>query len=349
MARIAAGWVVLMGVLFATSAQAQTSPRSHGLLFHGHMNASGIHEREAPDADGGIGVGIGVGYNFPRRVGLFFHGDYAEIEDSPGTRRLEHFDMGVRFTFRGPEARWRPSLEASTGVRVSTRRGAEPSVSGPASEEEELSGSLFSIGGGVAYHFNPSLALDLRLRLGAGTFDRLSVNGQEIELEREERVRATSTRMNIGVAWYPFVRPPRPVAEEAPPPKAPVVAAELVAAPRGRRLSSVGDFVQVEIDGVRYRGLVERLPPDLLVIAEDGSILHVGEDTPVFMQETPCDVSAASEGGAWMGMFAGIIGTLLVSGGGAQAAVYVGSIFLGTTAATVVKVIDCGRWQQVDW
>jgi len=63
-----------------------------------------------------------------------------------------------------------------------------------------LSGKMLSLGGGVQYFVSPKLALDGGLSLALGKFDKQEIDGEDEDLDVKN---STTTRIRLGVAWYP--------------------------------------------------------------------------------------------------------------------------------------------------
>jgi hypothetical protein len=103
--------------------------------------------------------------------------------------------------------------------------------------------------------------------------------------------------------------------------------------------------VRVQTAGQTLYGRLLSPSPILLVETTGGDTIQVDPTASVRVRPTVCDTSAAAEGGAWLGMFAGIGALLFVEGGWRRAGVYSGSILLGTTGSVVLKAIDCRRWK----
>jgi hypothetical protein len=158
---------------------------------------------EETDTESGGGIGFGIGYGFTPSFALFLNVDAAAIKPTghDPDYTLRHVDLGGRYTFGGSAARWRPSVDAAVGMRLA----GWDEFSG-VSRDVEMSGTSFNIGGGVGYYFNPSLALSMGLRLGFGSFTDLKVNGTTISLDKDDRLSATTSRFNVGLAWYPSGR-----------------------------------------------------------------------------------------------------------------------------------------------
>ncbi|MBA3560579.1 MAG: hypothetical protein H0W30_18515 [Gemmatimonadaceae bacterium] len=66
----------------------------------------------------------------------------------------------------------------------------------------QASGTGFTFGGGLQYHFTPKVALNTSLGWTVGEFSTIkfedvSVDGLNMD--------ATSTRFNLGISWFPMI------------------------------------------------------------------------------------------------------------------------------------------------
>jgi len=62
-------------------------------------------------------------------------------------------------------------------------------------------GGALTLGGGLLFYFHETLALDLQLALSGGDFTEAKIGDTTIELA--EPYRATTTRLNVGLSWWP--------------------------------------------------------------------------------------------------------------------------------------------------
>jgi hypothetical protein len=113
------------------------------------------------------------------------------------------------------------------------------------------------------------------------------------------------------------------------------------------RAPTIGAPVRMEIDGRRHSGHLVSLDPEIVVVSKQGDSIRSAPGTWLYQQERPCDTSAASEGGAWVGMFMGLIAAAVVDGTWPSIGAYMGSIFAGTTIGTGLRLVDCRRWKRV--
>jgi hypothetical protein len=193
----------------AASAHAQFASeiRSHtrGVFLNAHLNGSAINT-ENSDTESGGGMGFGIGYGFTPAFALFLNLDAAAIAPGGGDPdyTLGHVDLGGRYTFGGSAARWRPSVDGAVGMRLAMWDDID--FGGFGRGDVELSGASLNVGGGLGYYFNPSLVLSMGLRLGFGSFTDLKVDGTTYSLDGDDRISATTSRFNVGLAWYPSGR-----------------------------------------------------------------------------------------------------------------------------------------------
>jgi hypothetical protein len=195
------GLAVLVLLLLPLPGAAQEST-TRG--FHVGIHVSGaslaVEDEDRNEAGGG---GLRVGYGLNRSFLLLLQLDGARFDDQSsgevdGDWTLGHAELGLRYHFANSLRRWVPYLQAGLGFRVV---GVDdPEVEGEVVDEAELSGSAFTLGGGIAWHLAPTVALDLQLLWTGGEFGTLRVENVEVsgfDLD------ATSTRLNLGVSWWP--------------------------------------------------------------------------------------------------------------------------------------------------
>jgi hypothetical protein len=200
------GCVVLV-LLAVSAAGASSQSHTQGLFLKAHGNASTLRMADADTSDMRTGIGFGIGYGFTPALAWFINVDAAPNEG--GTPALAgpaigHAELGGRYTFRNASARWRPSVDVSAAVMMAWWDELE--VDGGEPVYMELTGFGFGLGGGVAYYFNPSLALNMVLRVNTGSFEDQRVDNMTVHLEGQDRIRATTSRINLGVIWYPCGR-----------------------------------------------------------------------------------------------------------------------------------------------
>jgi opacity protein-like surface antigen len=191
--------IILLAMATGVDAQARSS--SQGLSLNLHLNGSALKVEDANDTDTGGGLGLGVGYGITRNIGLFLNVDGASMSSDGDNYRLGHGELGVRYTFLDATAAWRPSLDVSVGARLLQADDVDFDEFGLV--DIEMSGPAYNVGGGVAYFFSPALALDMGLRWSFGKFNKIKVDNVTVDLEGDDRIGATSTRLNVGLSWFP--------------------------------------------------------------------------------------------------------------------------------------------------
>jgi hypothetical protein len=187
-------WLLLSWLLMPTAAMAQVRSETTGLRLNAHLNGSAISFEDLDERDSGAGVGLSVGYGVTPNWLVFATVDAASI-DVPGFSgyTLGHVDLGVRYSFASADRRLVPFLAAAYTYRLA--------IEVIENEDFTLSGSGGTIGGGAAFYFSPSLALEGELGVNLGWFTDAKIGDMSLDLD--ETLRATSTRLNLGLSWYP--------------------------------------------------------------------------------------------------------------------------------------------------
>ena len=187
-------------VLSATplAGQSPAASSTRGFFLGAHLNASSVTVDDPDfevDEEGGGGAGLLLGYGFTPRLALFLEGTAAEIESDVG---LGHFDIGLRYAFTSPTRRWVPSLEVALTGRAIVQEDAE--VEGQTADVS-LTGAGFTLGAGLQYYMTPKWAIGAAAKWTGGEFSDFTVDNVTIgDLD----IDATSTRLNVGVTWYPM-------------------------------------------------------------------------------------------------------------------------------------------------
>jgi opacity protein-like surface antigen len=187
-------------LLLAAPANAQEST-TRGFTIGVHLSGASL-QVESQDRNNAGGGGLRLGYGVNRRITIFVQGDGARFDEQStgaidGDWTMAHFDLGARLNFANSLRSWVPFLEGALGYRAVSV--SNPIVEGTPRNELRLEGAGLTFGGGLAFYFAESFALDLALLWTGGEFrtvrvDNVSVGGFDFD--------ANSSRLNLGVAWW---------------------------------------------------------------------------------------------------------------------------------------------------
>jgi len=192
---------LLAALLVATPVRAQEST-TRGFNVGLHISGASLKVEDG-DRNNAGGGGLILGYGLNRTIELFLQLDGAEfdVDDSAvrGKWTMGHGDLGVRFHFANSLRTWVPYLQAALGGRSVTVGDAQVNQQAQASDVT-FSGGALTLGGGIMFYFNQTLAADLQLAWTGGRFTDLkagnvTLSGLEID--------AQSSRFNVGISWWP--------------------------------------------------------------------------------------------------------------------------------------------------
>jgi hypothetical protein len=194
---------------FASVASAQGgAPRSNttGLLLGAALSGAAIDSDDfesEPSSGGGIELQLGWGFSPLFTLLMAGNGAVLDSEDGDDEFVLVHFDLLARFNFRSPGNAFVPYVEGGISARVA---GQDDVLLEDEDEPVnlEISGAGFTLGGGFHYFVTPALALGANLRITSGEFDTIKIDN--ITVDDAFEIDATSTRLNLGLTWYPIRR-----------------------------------------------------------------------------------------------------------------------------------------------
>jgi opacity protein-like surface antigen len=172
-----------------------------GFFLGAHLNGSAVKADDlSEDSESGGGLGLQLGYGFTSQLALVLDGTAALIESNGEEATVGHFDIALRYAFTGQTRRVVPFLELGySGLAVAQDDAVLEGV--PGTGDLTITGSGYTLGGGLQYYVSPKLALGVGLKWTSGEFDRAEFAGEEIE---DLGIDATSTRINLGITWYPM-------------------------------------------------------------------------------------------------------------------------------------------------
>ena len=166
---------------------------TRGLNLGVHLNGSALEYEEWQGTESGGGGGVRLGYGFNDLFTMYTQVDYANMISADGTEdyNLTQFDLGGRFSFRSRSKALRPYVD----VAVSGRAARTDYLGSPLT----MSGSAFTLGGGLQYYFARHAAIDAGIKGSGGAFNRITYEGTT---ETFEGGNATSSRFNLGLSFY---------------------------------------------------------------------------------------------------------------------------------------------------
>jgi hypothetical protein len=199
LSRIALGAAFFLFLAMPLAAQESTT---RGLHLGFHLQGASL-KVEGSDPAGGGGAGFRVGYGINRIVTLFLEADGVTVEAGDpdifaGEWALGHGEFGARFHFANSLRSWVPFLEAAIGGRAASVKSV---TAGNASwEDVNVSGGVFSVGGGIYTYFTETVALELDIRFSGGRFTKIDLG--PLSLDNLD-IDASSSRFKVGIVWWP--------------------------------------------------------------------------------------------------------------------------------------------------
>lgn len=190
--------------------RALPNERTQGFMLGVHtIAAPGVKLTSAeyePGYSSGFGLGAGVmaGYGFNRIFSSFVSFDVARQGahgDISGTFGLGHLEIGLRanlpnVSLGSPNTL--PYLVGSFGRRALGARVTD--LETDESGDIAFHGGMLGLGAGFEHFISPNMSFDAGVHLGFGTFDRLTVDGEDFDFGANE---TTSMRLRFGVTWRP--------------------------------------------------------------------------------------------------------------------------------------------------
>lgn len=185
-------WGAVCAVWLLLPAPGAAQAVTEGVLLGLRLNGSSISVENEDQTDSGPGVSGIIGYGFTPAVAAYIKATGASMQPDEGdSYGLGHFDIGVRFSFNGGGSMWVPYANAAYGGRA-----ASFDLGG---ETLDVSGTAFTVGGGLQYFFNRGAAVDVGLNMSFGDFTEAEVAGSTADIE----INATTARFDLGISWYP--------------------------------------------------------------------------------------------------------------------------------------------------
>lgn len=184
--------VVMLSLAFTPLSNAQSNTNAFSIGIY--LNGSAIAAEDSDVTDTGGGLGARIAYGFTPAIEAFADFGAAAMTEDDEEYTLGFFDIGVRYNFAQETTSLRPFVDLSY-----TGRAASFDIGGLTVDAR---GTAFSVGGGLRYFFSPNLAFESALRLSRGEFAEGRVNGGSWTDLGGDSFSATSTRLNLGIAYF---------------------------------------------------------------------------------------------------------------------------------------------------
>ena len=201
--------VILASALFSSAAVAQApavlKSNTSGLFFGLNSSGSAITADELSHGrESGAGLAAQIGFGFTPKLALYAEAAGARMRSDDGNYGLGHFDVGARYHFANTKRALVPYLQAAFSARAASRDDVvfDDGEGGTTTGKLQVSGTGFTLGGGLQFFFTPKVALNTSLGWTLGefskvTFENVSVDGFDVD--------ATTTRLNLGLSWFPML------------------------------------------------------------------------------------------------------------------------------------------------
>jgi hypothetical protein len=202
--------VPLLGLLVSALVVARASAQTAGArsttqrFFAGlALNATRL---DAPklndDAEYGGGATIIAGYGFSDRGSAVFGLTASDMRGKDDAYSLLHLDIGMRYHFANASRPLVPFVDVGMARRSATRTDIILTGSDNVSHGGQLkmSGTGFTVGGGVNYYVRPRVAVSTAVNVAVGDFTDLKFTDESQPILSFS---GTTTRFNLGVVWFP--------------------------------------------------------------------------------------------------------------------------------------------------
>ena len=194
-------YTLVLSTLFATAVHAQVAaPEARsdvgGIVLAAALNGAAIDAEESDEVESGGGLSLRLGYGISENIVLYaeLQGANVESADIDDTYTLTHVDLGGRYHFGGAASALRPFVGAAV-----TGRGASFDLG---DETLDIRGPALTLGGGLEYFLSRTVALEAGLKFSFGEFNEGRIGDGDWE-DLDEEVSATTSRLNLGIAWHP--------------------------------------------------------------------------------------------------------------------------------------------------
>lgn len=185
-----------------TVSDVRKSSTSKWFMEFGGSSSSLSVDELSDGRETGFGFALRGGYGFTPKLAGILDLTTASIGSGGEGYSLGQADLGVRYHFSNASRALVPFVDAAVTVIVAWQDNVILDPDDPALQGDlEISGTGFTLGGGLHYFLNPRFALSAGFKWTSATFDEasfgdFSVSGLSFD--------ANSTRLNFGIAWFPM-------------------------------------------------------------------------------------------------------------------------------------------------
>ena len=194
--------IVILGAAAPALAQGVERSNTKGFMLGFALNGTSIKGEDDNEPDKGSGATLQLGYGFNRSFTGFIDmsGVLLDGDQGDGDVTLAQIFLGGRFNIGTSDKRWIPFLDGGLGARSLEQKDVQFCDPTCTTSDVSFSGAAFFLGGGLSFYMTRSLALTGAVHWGVGEFsdvkvDNVTVSGFEAD--------ATTTRLNLGITWYP--------------------------------------------------------------------------------------------------------------------------------------------------
>ena len=179
--------------------RANTSKLILGLSLSGSSISS---EDLASSTESGAGASAVLGWGFTKNFAIVLDASAARIESLNGNFDLAHVDVSGRWHFVSRSHGFVPYVEVGYTGRVAGKQDVllSDEMGNTYTGDLAILGGGVSLGGGMEYFIAPKWALGGSVKWTTGEFSQVKFDNVTIDGLAMD---ATSTRINLGMSWYP--------------------------------------------------------------------------------------------------------------------------------------------------
>ena len=166
----------------------------------GALNGAAISLEGSNTSENGQGGSLGLGYGFTPKFAGYIEGSGARMSSDDGNYTLAHFDIGARYHFANMARAWIPFVDAAFSGRTVQQNDYQMCTPGCTTDDLSMTGTGFSLGGGVMWYASRKVAISANLHWTNGEFNEVKYGNVTVTGLNQD---ATSTRFGLGMVWFP--------------------------------------------------------------------------------------------------------------------------------------------------